>query len=175
MSSHNALRALLFAAFFAAGTAALSGAVLCGELLTYYENRALLKAAENYTAQIKMLNGDYDVLLDQLQNDPNALKRIAQATLGKNVAPQPNTLYPKATAKQLAAARKTLGLQDSRYSESEKVHVPDSLVRINQPLRRAALFLSGAFLIIISFAWFGPTRREPQDQTAAQQQEPRQG
>jgi hypothetical protein len=152
MRGQNILRKFLFVVFFGIGTAALSGSILCSELLGYYRNKNLLKSAEESLKQLESLNRDYDMLLEQLKADPNALERIAPATLGTEPTDR-KAVYPKARAEELAAAREAL-TGDSKGKVAEPV-VPKWVGRCSEPRRRVALFLSGAFLILISFICFG--------------------
>lgn len=156
LQRQNILRTLLFVVFFSIGAAVLSGSILCGDLLRYYRNRKLLKTAEESLGRLKMLNADYDALLEQLQTDPNVIKRIAPATLGTEPADS-DTIYPKATAEQLAAARRALAGDSSR--QLAEPEVADWLTRCSRLPQRIILFLAGAFLILISFVCFGPAKQ----------------
>ncbi|UCE99024.1 MAG: hypothetical protein JSV82_07530 [Planctomycetota bacterium] len=156
MQRQNIIRLSLFVVFFSIGAAALSGSVLCCDLLRYYRNRQLLKAAEESLEDLTMLNADYDALLGELQSDPNVLKRIAPATLGTEPA-EPNTVYPKASDEQLAAARRALAKDMER--QLPKTDMVDRLARCSGPAERIILFLAGAFLILISFVCFGPAKQ----------------
>ena len=156
MPSQNIIRAFLFVVFFSAGAAALSAAILCDDLLSYYSNRKLLKATELSTERLKTLNADYDAVLEQLENDPNYAQRIAPATIGTEPAGV-NTVYPKVKADQLAAAKKAL--TENSDSLSDEMIIPDWLARSSDPFRRILLFIAGAFLVIISLVCFGPAKR----------------
>lgn len=154
------MRTILFMLFFCGGAAALGGSILCDDLVQYYRNRQLLKAAQQYLDRLKSLNSDYDVLLSQLQTDPNLLQRLAPAALGTE--PQDaNTIYPRATAKQLAAARRALAKAPSRYQTEPTM--PRWLRRLREPRRRIILFFAGAGLILVSFMCFAPAK-SPQKQ-----------
>ena len=156
MQKQNIIQVLLFVVFFSIGAAALSGSILCGDLLRYYRNRQHLRSAEESLEHLTMLNTDYDALLGELQADPNVLKRIAPATLGTEPA-EPNTVYPRATEEQLTAARRALAKDSKRqFPETEVV---DWLARCSGPPQRIILFLAGAFLILISFVCFGPAKQ----------------
>ena len=150
----------LFVVFFSIGAAALSGSILCNDLLRYYRNKQLLKTAEVSLNQLESLNTDYDALLQQLQKDPNFVRRIAPATLGTEPE-DANTVYPKATTEQLAAARKVL-TEDSSQQSTEPI-IPDWITRCSEPPQRVVLFLAGAFLILISFICFGPAKPRPKE------------
>jgi len=45
MQGQNIIRAILFVVFFSVGAASLGASVLCDDLVEYYRNRQLLKAA----------------------------------------------------------------------------------------------------------------------------------
>ena len=149
----------LFVVFFSIGAAALSGSILCADLLRYYHNRGLLKAEKEFSNQLKSLNADYDALLQQLRDDPNLVKRIAPVTLGMEHN-DVDTIYPKATAEQLAAARKALTEETS--TEPADTTLPQWLTRCREPRRRTMLFFAGAGLILISFICFGPAQEKSQ-------------
>lgn len=162
MRRQDILRMLLFVVFFSVGAAALSGSILCDDLLRYYNSRQLLKSTEESLGQLKSLNADYDALLEQLQKDPSLVKRIAPATLGTEPA-DAGAIYPKATAEQLAAARKAL-TEELNQQPAESI-MPDWIVRCSEPHRRIILLLAGAFLILISFIWFGPAKQAGQKES----------
>lgn len=143
------------------GAAALSGSILSDDLLRYYHNRQLLAAAEKTLTRLASLNADYDALLGRLQKDPNLFKRIATATLGTEPENK-DAVYPKATPEQLDAARKALGKKAEQ--QPPEPMVPEWLARCSQPRQRIILFLAGAFLVLVSFIWFGPMREKNQEE-----------
>lgn len=152
------IRALLFAAFFGIGATAFSISILCDELLRYYHNRELLRLDEGSLERLKTLDADYEALLSRLEKDPNILKHLAPATLGTEPA-DANAVYPKVSAQQLALSLQ--GLTGHSGGQVEDSAIPAWLSRCSRRPQRTALFLSGAFLILISFVWFGsPGRRD---------------
>ena len=153
MRRQDVIRTFLFVVFFSIAAASLSVSILCDELLRYYTSRQLLRAAEDALGRLESLNTDYDLLLQQLEEDPNLVRHIAPAALGAQPA-DGNAVYPRASAEQLAAARKAL-TEGSNQQSGEPV-VPRWIVRCNRPTHRVILFLAGAFLVLISFIWFGP-------------------
>jgi len=155
MRRQNILRVLLFIIFFSIGGTALSSSILCDDLVQYYHKRQLLRAKEELSNRLKLLNTDYDVLLQNLGKDPNLLERIAPLILGmeRNDA---NTIYPKATEELLEAVQKVLE-EDSSQQPTEPV-IPAWLIRCSEPFRRVILFLAGAFLVLISFIWLGSAK-----------------
>lgn len=173
MQRRNVIRAILFVVFFGIGAAALSGSILCDDLVQYYRNKQLLRAAHVSLERLKSLNTDYDMLLEKMEKDPNLVKRIARAILGPAVLPEtqePNTVYPRATAELLAAARRVLAkgpnqpsVVGARHSRSaaltgEPPVLPDWLSRCREPRAKIMLFLSGVALVLISFICFGPEK-----------------
>ena len=159
MQRQNILRVFLFVVFFSVGAAALSISILCEDLLGYYRNRQLLETAEESLSRLKTLNADYDALLEQLQTDANTVRRIAPVTLGVEPA-DANTAYPRASAEQLAAAKKVL-TEDSGGEVAGQA-VPEWLGRCCGSPQRVILSLAGALLVLVSFIWFGPAKRTEQ-------------
>ena len=151
MQGRRVIRAILFVLFFSIGAVSLSASILCDDLVQYYNNRQLVKAAQQSLEQLKSLNTDYDILLEQLEKDPNLVKRIARATLG--IGPEdPNTVYPRATAEQLAAARRALTEDpNEKAALGEPPPLPEWLSRCREPRRKIMLFLSGVALSLTSF------------------------
>lgn len=157
MQKPDVIRTVLFVLFFSVGAGSLGASVLCEDLIQYYQNRQLAKAAQESLGKLKSLNNDYDILLARLEQDPNLVKRIAPVTLGRD-QPEPNTVYPRATAEQLAAARRAL---TDPNSETVEPVIPRWLSRCSEPRKRMALFFSGIVLILISFICFRPVRQAP--------------
>ena len=156
MRGQNFIRACLFAVFFGVGAAALALSVLCDDLLSYYTSRQILKITENSLEQLKSLDTDYEVLLKQLQEDPNLVKRAAVAALGTEPE-DGQAVYPKASPEQLNAARKVL-TEESNLKQTGPA-VPDWIMRCCRQPERIILFSAGAFLILISFVCFGSVRQ----------------
>ena len=161
MRGQNIIRGFLFITFFSIGAAVLAGAILCDELVGYYNNRQLLAKAQDDLDKLKALNADYDILLEQLQDDPDLIERLAVASLGKETA-DANTVYPQATPQEMEAARQALK-EDLKSQASEEV-MPKWLSRCSEPRKRMALFLSGGFLILISLIFFGKGKQTLQAQ-----------
>jgi hypothetical protein len=157
MQGRHVIRAILFVLFFSIGAASLSISILCDDLVQYYQNTEHLRAAQESLDRLKSLNADYDILLERLQSDPNLVKRLAPATLGPDHQ-DANTVYPRATAEQLAAARRALIAEQNRKS-AEPV-MPKWLSRCRAPRRRVMLLICGVVLILTSFICFGPAKVE---------------
>jgi hypothetical protein len=148
---------LFFVTFFSTGAVALGVAVLCDDFVQYCRNQHLVKEAEVSVQHLKSLNADYNGLLEQLEKDPDLLKRIAPATLGTEPADS-NAIYPKARAEVLAVARKALVEQAG--PEQTDASIPQWLQRCSEPVKRIALFIAGAGLILISLVCFTPEEQE---------------
>jgi hypothetical protein len=154
MQGRKFIQAVLFFLFFSIGAASLSSSVLCDDLIQYYRNKQLLGEARKSLERLESLNSDYDVLLERLKEDPNLIiERLAPVTLGTETK-DPNTVYPRARSRQLAAARKAL--MEESNSQSTEVAMPQWLRRCSEPRNRMLLFISGVVLILISFVCFRP-------------------
>jgi hypothetical protein len=151
MRRHVFLHFLFFVTFFSIGAGALGIAVLCDDLVQYCRNRQLLRAAELSLRQLESLNADYDGLLQQLESNPDLVKRLAPVTLGTEPA-DPNTAYPRAQAQELAVARKTLA--EEAQQDPAPPEIPVWLQRCSEPAKRMILFIAGASLVLISLVCF---------------------
>jgi len=161
MQGRNVIRAILFVLFFSIGAGSLSVSILCDDLVRYYRDTELLAAAEESLERLESLNADYDAVIEMLQsdpNDPNSVKHLARVTLGPEHR-DPNTVYPRATPDQLAAARRVLAAhsKDSTSAEAES-SMPEWLRRSSEPRRKLALFVCGVVLILTSLVCFGRKR-----------------
>jgi len=160
MQGQKIISAVLFVLFFGVGAAALSSSILCEDLAQYYQNKQLLRESEESLNQLRSLNTEYDILLEKWERDPNlVVRRIARATLGPEGVSEPqdpNTVYPKATAELLAAARKALD-KDKKTFRAEPV-MPRWLERCRQRPNRITLFICGVVLILTSFVCFRPQK-----------------
>ncbi len=148
----------MFVIFFSIGAASLSISILCDDLVQYYRNRQLLRVTQLSVDRLKSLNTDYDILLEQLEKDPNLVKRLAPATLGTKPE-DANAVYPRATPEQLVAARKAL--MEDQKDQSDAAMLPEWLTRCSEPRRRMILFVAGSVLVLISFSCFTPTKQHP--------------
>jgi len=154
MQGRKVIQTVLFFLFFSIGAASLSSSVLCDDLIQYYRNKQLLRTAQESLERLESLNTDYDILLKRLKEDPNLIiERLAPATFG-TVSEDPNTVYPRAKSRQLAAARKALMEESSR--ESAEIEMPQWLRRSSEMRNRILLFISGVVLVLISFVCFRP-------------------
>ena len=158
MQRHGILHFLLFAAFFGVGAVGLGAAVLCDDLVQYCRNQYLLQEAQLSLQHLESLNTDYDALLQELQKDPDLLKRIAPVTLGTQPA-DPNTAYPRARAEELAVARKAV--MEESAEEATEPRIPVWLRRCSEPPKRILLFIAGASLVLISLVCFTAKPAEP--------------
>ena len=146
-----------FVIFFSVGAVSLGVAVLCDDFVQYCHNKHLVKQAELSVQRLRDLNADYDGLLEQLEKNPDLLKRIAPVTLGTQPA-DPCAIYPKARAEELTVARKALVAQTGQLSTDASI--PTWLLRCSEPTKRIALFIAGAGLILISLVCFTPEEEQ---------------
>lgn len=154
MQGRKVIQAVFFFLFFSIGVASLGSSVLCDDLVQYYQNKQFLRTAQESLNRLESLNTDYDVLLERLKEDPNlVIDRLAPATFGTE-SEDPNTVYPRATSRQLATARKALMEESNR--EPDETVMPQWLRRSSEPRNRFLLFISGVVLILISFVCFRP-------------------
>ncbi|MFA5553530.1 MAG: hypothetical protein WCZ89_09655 [Phycisphaerae bacterium] len=153
---HNFTKLIFFTIFFSIGAAALTTAVLYQDLLRYYQYNYLLRQAEQSLINLKSINEEYDELLNNLQADSRMLDRAAMAVLGLK-PDDPNSVYPKASPEQVAAAKKAL----SQASEDtfDQPQIPLWMERIGEPRKRLSLFLTGCALIILAFVGFGTFKK----------------
>lgn len=148
---HQAIRSAAFIGFLGIGAAAMSLAFLTDDLVRYYNRKAQLAYAQQMANWLEQLNNEYQLLISQLQQDPNILKRVAPAVLG--IWPsEPNTAYPQANPQDLLAARQTFLLR--RPVPQRPVEIPLWLQRCQRPVYRWAIILLGAGLVLVSFIWF---------------------
>ncbi len=154
MLKSDIIRAFFFMVFFSIGAASLGVTILSEDLVEYYSNRQLANSARESLEKAKAINKDYDDVLKELEQDPNHIKRIAPAVIGAEYQ-DANAVYPQATAKQLAAARRAL--EDPNEQANEPT-IPKWLSRCSEPRKRTALFFSGVALILISFICFKPVK-----------------
>lgn len=165
----RAIRVVAFIVFFSIGAAVLSATVLCDDAVEYFHNRALLIQADTNLKKLQTLDSDYDTVLNQVEGDPCQLARLAPATLG--IEPnEPNTVYPRATADKLAAAKRALIEKPDEQTNQESA--PPWLGLCCQWPRRHILFFAGAALVLISFVFFGPTKKPPRSMTVTSKTEP---
>ncbi len=156
MQRQGLFHLLFFMTFFSIGAVALGGAVLCDDFIQYCRNKSLLQEGQTSLKRLESLNAEYDALLQELEKDPDLLQRIVPVTLGTEPN-DPDTVYPKARAGELAIARKAL------MAEAEKepaATIPTWLQRCSDPPKRIALFIAGASLVLISLVCFTPGAAE---------------
>lgn len=157
MTLRSIARTVCFIFFFSVGGAALVFSILVGDLAHNYRNKQRVEAVREAVRRSEALNTDYDVLLRQLETDPNILDRIAPAVLGEKGEYGEQVLI-KAESEHLELARQALS--EVEVDGAVRADVPGWLERCIDSRRRTLLFLAGAFLILISFIWFGPLERD---------------
>ena len=151
MQSQDVVHFLLFVVFFSIGAVSLGGAVLCEDLILYCRNKHVVAEARDSVDRLVSLNSEYAALLETLRAEPNLLRRIAPVTLGTEPE-DPNAVYPRAKARELAVARKALLAQAGQ--EPAGPVVPKWLERCSEPRRKLGLFIAGAGLVLVSLVFF---------------------
>jgi len=157
MQRQGILHLLFFVVFFSIGAVALGGAVLCDDFIQYCRDKSLLQEGQTSLKRLESLNAEYDALLQELEKDPDLLQRIVPVTLGTEPN-DPDTVYPKARAGELAIARKALMAEAEK--EPAAATIPTWLQRCSDPPKRIALFIAGASLVLISLVCFTPGAAE---------------
>ncbi len=158
MQKERIIRIIAFVVFFSVGAAVLTGTLLCDDLLEHYYYKDMLAQTEEHNQKLANLDADYNSLLTQFENNPKELARLAPATLGIE-ANEPNTVYPRAAADKLHAARRAL-IEEPNVSAMQQ-GAPKWLCLSCQWPRRHAFFICGAILVLISFVFFGPVKKPP--------------
>jgi|WetSurMetagenome_2_1015567.scaffolds.fasta_scaffold224600_1 hypothetical protein len=154
MNKSEIIRIILFILFFSVGAASLGTSVLCDDLVKYYQNVQFTQSARQSVEKLEIMNEDYGSILVNLDEDPNYIKRIAPVVSGSEYL-DANAAYPKATARELAMARKAFADSDE---DAEKTAIPNWLSRCSQSRNKMILFFSGVALILISFVCFRPAQ-----------------
>jgi hypothetical protein len=155
MRAGKITRGLFFVCFFGIGAASFSISILSDDLVRYYQNKQLLKSAEAAVNHLKLLNGDYDALLKRLESDPNLVSNIAPAELGTEPA-ETDAVYPKAGAEDIEAVRSIIAQQTPPQPDEQVTPVWVGWLGLR--FFRLISFVTGFFLIIASFVFFGPVR-----------------
>ncbi len=154
MSNNQLIRIPLFIVLFSIGASALAAAVLCNDLLDYYQIQHQIDLAQRQIIDLQNLNEDYRILAQRLTDNPRLVRRLAPVT-PHTQEPDPNRIDPAARAEQLLAAQEAL----SRSQPAQQATLtPAWLERCKEPRRRMSLFLAGGALVLISFIFFGMTK-----------------
>ena len=143
------VRFVLFCIFFAIGAGAVALSIVGDEVGDYYNNKNILKKIQADNEKIKSLAAEYDLQIQQLQNDPNTRQRLKYITLGQEPSAK-DTAFPKVSEKQLATAK----LPGDSQSTQEQSNIPKWIKRCTDPKLRQGLFFAGAGLILITFLFF---------------------
>jgi hypothetical protein len=149
----NISRLFLFLVFSAAGALSIALAVLGPEWKNLYELNAAITQTQQSNREIEEIIKDHQVLISQINTDPNILKRIAPLVLG---AQPKDTNQPAAKITQETMARAKAVLQQQQtQDDSNGPKVPKWLERSTTDYGRITLFTAGGGLIVVSFACFG--------------------
>ena len=159
MKRYTFLRTILFAVFFLVGAAALTAVLLYPDLIQHYANKRHHKVLQDHTADLEKLDDEYDMLIHQLQTDPNLIERLRIAILGKE-PDATDIAYPRPIAEQLAVAKQVLEKQTQ--NQPPQADLPKWVIRCQNPALRATLFIAGVALILISFTCFHAPKKHPE-------------
>lgn len=154
MHKSDIIRVGFFIVFFSIGGSVLGLSVLSDDLVRYYRDVQLKKSALQSIEKLKTYNEDYGSILENLDADPNYIRRIAAGSSGSEHQ-DANAIFPSATARELAAARRALAEPDE---ETIQPAMPAWLSRSSQPQNKMILFCCGVVLILISFVCFKPVK-----------------
>ncbi len=154
MHKSDIIRVGFFVVFFSIGGTVLGLSVLSNDLVRYYRDEQLKESARQSIEKLKTHNQDYGSILENLDADPNYIKRIAAGSSGSEFQ-DANAIFPSATAKELAAAREAFA--DPNEDTIAPV-MPVWLSRCSQPQKKMILFFCGVALILISFVCFRPVK-----------------
>jgi len=146
--NNSGLRMFLFCVFLGVGLASMATSILAEELLGMYLAKIKLQHVQQTNCQLEKLVTDYEILIGQIEIDPNIVRRLGTINLGAKPN-EGNVAYPQATSQQLAAARQAI---TERIRTTNNIpEIPDWILRCVRPWLRGSLFIAGAGLIIVAF------------------------
>ena len=154
------IRFLWFCLFFSVGFGAMTLAILVEpELMNYYLSRRALSDLYAQNEKIKELTDQYTAQINLIEQEPNVLDRIR--VLAFNQPPQrEDTIFPRSDNQKLRQKTQTL-FDQLEQKQNTQLPPPAWLQRCIQPNIRRALFVAGAVLVLLTFMFFGSTRRAP--------------
>jgi hypothetical protein len=167
-----AVRWVLFCVFFTGGATAIVLSALADELAVYYEQRGIPAQIEARNERIRRLCAQYDQQIAQLKTDPSLAAKLKTFTF-RDKPDAEDTVFPQASAGNLAAAREAL----MQEIEGEPIAdpVPTWVSRCSESKNRRTLFVAGVGLILITFIFFGSTRPTRPEKTYKKKQTTKEG
>jgi len=152
---NKTVRTVLFMLLFGVGVGSLALAALCNDVHVYYQQRCTIAQAQAQLHTLRELNADYDGLLDHIESEPNAVRRLGPIVLGR-LPEEPNSIFPEAALSVLMCAKQAMtSYQDPRPFPE----IPVWVQRIRKEPRRQGMFASGGALVLVAILWFGVDRR----------------
>lgn len=152
------IRYIIFCIFFAAGTAAIALSFLVQlDMIPYFQSVTLLDRTVKDNEKIQSLIDQYDNLNTLIEKEPNVLARLQQLSLGQTPPQQEGIISPSDYNLQLSALAKQV-LEENPPSDPNEF-IPLWAKRSMDVRYRSALFLSGAGLLLITFMFFGSSRK----------------
>lgn len=152
------IRFLFFCLFFTAGAGAMTLAILVEpELLNYYTSRRALNEIHAQNDQIKELIDQYTAKIDLIEQEPTVLERIRVLAFNQPLHRE-DTIFPRADDPHLRQQTQALfEMLDAQKNTAQPL--PDWLQRCIQPNIRRALFVAGAALAMLTFIFFGSSKK----------------
>ena len=155
---NTVFRNILFVVFFCAGIAAMAVAILAGEILEYYEGQIKIYRIEQANHAIRQLDEKTVRLIEQIEDDPEILKRLVPIKTGQDVN-EPGAILPKVSEAELEKAMQALKEMKAQQGDIEPV-VPGWVMRINGQLSRYIILIAGAALVLVSFSCFNIRKQD---------------
>jgi hypothetical protein len=146
------IRYIFFCIFFALGIAAIFMSIKGDDIYNLYESNSLLDQTVIANQKLQALNTEYDLQLENIQNDPNILVRLKEVELGQEPHRE-ETVFPDAPEEIIAIAKEALRNDDNL--KPSKNAIPQWASRITEPKIRRGLFFAGTALVLVSFVCFG--------------------
>ena len=156
------LRWVLFCIFFTGGATAIVLSALADELVVYFEQRGIPARIEARNERIRRLCAKYEQQIAQLEADPSLAAKLRTYTF-RDRPDSEDTVFPQASAAELAAAREALMQELDQEPATDPV--PTWVARCSQRQNRRTLFVSGIGLILITFIFFGSSRSGRRSET----------
>jgi hypothetical protein len=149
---------IVFCVFFAAGTVAIALSFLIQpELTNYFQSVALLEKTIKDNEKIQSLIDQYNSQNTLIEKEPNVLARLQQVALGQTPPQQEGIISPSDYNLQLAALAKQV-LEENSPADPNAYN-PLWVRRCVDVRYRSTLYLSGAGLLLITFMFFGSSRK----------------
>jgi len=155
------VRYVLFCVFFTVGATAVVISILAPEVRDYYRQRSVPAKIETRNRRIRELTARYEQQIAQIRADPTTLRRLEHVTFRSRPVDSQDTVFPQASAEELAQAQKALLTELDEQVPGDPI--PAWVVRSCDTRNRRSLFASGVGLLLTTFIFFGAQRTQQQD------------